>query len=82
MQTLQKGYYKHFKGHVYKLIGVGYDSETCEKLVIYQGEYEDEEFGKNPIWVRPIKEFQETVEVNGEQVPRFLYLGNKSSLTG
>ena len=73
MNGLKIGKYKHYKGHVYSVIGVGRDSESLQEVVIYKGLYENE-FGKNPIWVRPLKMFLENVVVNGKEVPRFEYL--------
>lgn len=63
--------YKHYKGKTYTILGVGHHSETEEKVVVYEGEYEDPTFGKYPIWVRPYEMFVETVEWEGERVPRF-----------
>ena len=34
-------YYRHFKGKVYRLVSVAKDSETLDKIVVYQAMYED-----------------------------------------
>ena len=39
--------------------------------MVYQGEYDDPEFGLNPIWIRPHDMFEEHVLVEGQWVPRF-----------
>jgi hypothetical protein len=71
------GRYKHFKGEEYIVIGVARHSETLEKLVVYQGQYNSEKFGDKPIWVRPVNEFLSKKIVDGELVDRFVYLGEK-----
>lgn len=43
--------YRHFKGGLYKIIGIGKHSETQELLVIY--------CSKSEIWVRPLDNFLE-----------------------
>ena len=55
--------YKHFKGHTYKVIAIGYDSENYNeedpsksRLVVYQN-LED-----NEIWVRPYDMFNSLVD--------------------
>ena len=68
------GRYQHYKGKFYQVIGVARHSETLEEMVVYQGEYNDPEFGNNPIWVRPKQDFLATVEVNGQQIPRFRFM--------
>ncbi len=76
MEKPKLGRYKHTKsGRIYKLIGIGKHSETLEDLAVYQGEYESEEFGKDPIWIRPLDMFMEEVEIDGKLLPRFEYLG-------
>ena len=57
--------YKHFKGHTYKVIAIGYDSENYNeedpsksRLVVYQN-LED-----NEIWVRPYDMFNSLVDKN------------------
>ncbi|KKR62694.1 MAG: hypothetical protein UV43_C0046G0003 [Parcubacteria group bacterium GW2011_GWF2_42_7] len=70
---IKLGKYKHFKGHLCKVIGVARHSEDPEKeFVVYEHAYED---GKMQLWIRPKEMFLENVEVNGQKVPRFKYLG-------
>jgi hypothetical protein len=64
----QPGIYKHYKGKLYKLIGIAKHSETLEELVVYKALYQEE--GKN-LWVRPLKIFMEEVEIDGKKMPRF-----------
>ena len=51
--------YKHFKGNIYKVIAIGYDSESENerKLVIYESQY-----GDKKIWVRPYDMFISKVD--------------------
>lgn len=60
------GRYRHYKGKDYQVIDIARHSETEEKMVVYRCLY-----GDYSLWVRPLSMFQETVEVAGEQVPRF-----------
>ncbi|WP_148860997.1 DUF1653 domain-containing protein [Marinobacter fonticola] len=69
-QTLKPGRYRHYKGKDYEVIGVARHSETEEELVVYRPLY-----GDQGLWVRPLNMFRESVEVAGESVPRFSYLG-------
>jgi len=71
---LKKGIYQHFKGKRYELIGVGRDCETLEEVVIYRGLYDDPDYGKNPIWVRPKTSFLQKVKVGKRLVPRFKFV--------
>jgi len=64
------GKYQHCKGKKYKVIGIAKHSETLEEFVVYQALY-----GSRDLWVRPLKMFNEDVEVNGEKIPRFKYIG-------
>lgn len=60
------GIYRHYKGASYQVIGLAHHSESEEALVVYRALYGD--YG---LWVRPLDMFSETVEVQGEPVPRF-----------
>lgn len=59
-------YYRHFKGNVYKLVGIAKDSETLEEMVVYQAMY-----GDGQMWVRPKEMFFGDVERDGKRMPRF-----------
>lgn len=59
-------YYRHFKGGLYKLIGLAKDSETLEEMVVYQALY-----GERQMWVRPAEMFFEKVERDGKAMDRF-----------
>lgn len=64
------GRYRHFKGGLYEVLGVGRHSETEEAFVIYRALY-----GDNGLWLRPAASFLDTVAVNGQMQPRFRLLG-------
>jgi len=75
METLKLGKYQHYKGKLYEVIGTARHSETLEELVVYRALYDSQEFGKNAIWVRPLKMFLENVIIDGKEVPRFKFIG-------
>jgi hypothetical protein len=68
---IKSGFYRHFKGNLYQVIGTAIHSETLEEMVIYQALYDDPKFGKNSTWVRPVKMFLEKVDYKGKKVDRF-----------
>lgn len=61
------GIYRHYKGQRYRVLGTARHSETMEEVVVYQALYGD--YG---LWVRPAAMFCETVELDGEPIPRFV----------
>lgn len=63
---IETGRYRHYKGNEYTVIGIARHSETEEELVVYRQEY-----GDRSLWVRPLRVFEETVNLNGDEVPRF-----------
>jgi hypothetical protein len=67
---LKLGKYKHFKGKEYEVLGVAKQSETLEDLVVYKALY-----GEGQIWVRPLAMFNGQVEVAGQKIPRFDFIG-------
>lgn len=69
------GYYKHFKGGQYKLLGIAKDSETLEKMVVYQALY-----GEGEMWVRPEEMFFGTVERDGNVMQRFTKITEEEAL--
>jgi hypothetical protein len=70
---IKLGKYRHYKGHICQVIGIARHSEDpTQQLVIYTHPNED---GIEQLWARPIKMFQEFVEINNYKGPRFEYLG-------
>jgi hypothetical protein len=69
---IKPGIYKHYKGKLYEVLGVGRHSETLEEFVIYKALYKTE-FGKDSLWMRPLEMFVQKVVVNGKKVPRFSF---------
>lgn len=67
--NIQKGRYRHYKGQDYQVIDTVIHSETEQVLVLYRPLY-----GEAKLWVRPYEMFFETVDVAGEQVPRFAFI--------
>ena len=59
-------YFRHFKGGMYRFVRTALDSETQERMVIYQALY-----GTNQYWVRPEKMFFENIERDGRTFARF-----------
>lgn len=48
--------YRHFKGHVYKIVCLAKDSNDLKELVVYQN------VDDNQIWVRGLDEFLSPVD--------------------
>jgi len=66
---MKKGYYKHYKGGIYKVIGTAIHTEDEAKLVIYIDT-------KGNTWARPIDMWNE--KVNG--IVRFTKLSDREGL--
>ncbi len=60
------GFYRHYKGQRYRVLGTARHSETQEPLVVYQALY-----GEHGLWVRPAAMFAESVLVDGTRISRF-----------
>lgn len=60
--------YKHYKGNLYRVLGVARHSETLEELVVYECLYENE---LGTLWVRPLEMFLGALIVDGKEVLRF-----------
>jgi hypothetical protein len=75
MTEILPGKYKHYKGNFYEVTGTVRHSETLEELVLYRALYESKDFGKDQLWVRPLKMFTENVIVEGKKIPRFEFVG-------
>ena len=68
-----KGKYKHFKGTVYKVVGMAKSSETGEELVLYTSNMNTTQNGgyELAVWARPLESFNDYVDVGGKRVRRF-----------
>ena len=70
MNHIRLGVYRHYKGNQYKVVGFAKHSETLEDMVIYQAMY-----GDGGTWVRPLSMWENPIEVDGNIVKRFKYVG-------
>jgi len=65
--TVKTGIYRHYKGYLYRVLGVACHTEDSEQLVIYVDD-------DGVFWARPLEMFQEKVELDDGEVPRFTFL--------
>lgn len=63
---MEERYFIHFKGGLYKMLGIACHSESLEQVVVYQALY-----GSNKIWVRPLDMFFDKITLNGVLIDRF-----------
>ena len=70
---MKPGVYKHTKtGNLYRVHFVARHSENPDdQLVVYECLYDNP---TSKYWIRPVAMFVETVELNGEKVPRFQFM--------
>lgn len=70
---IKLGIYKHYKGNIYEVIGIGKHSENLEELVVYRSIKNE-----NEIWLRPISMWNEEVTLaDGSSVLRFTLIEEK-----
>lgn len=74
MSSVEGGIYRHYKGKMYRFLRVVRHSETLEEMALYETLYENE---LGVFWVRPLKMFEEVIEVDGKRVARFAYIGDE-----
>lgn len=75
--SLPLGRYRHYKGREYELVALAKHADNDEPLVVYRCLY-----GEYGLWVRAKADFIESVELSGETIPRFAYLGPMDSSAG
>jgi hypothetical protein len=63
---IETGWYRHYKGQYYKVLGLVQHSEENQPYVLYQPLY-----GEQKLWVRPLQMFTEQVLVDGQSIERF-----------
>ena len=66
MPAVRERYFRHFKGGLYRLWHIAKDSETQERMVVYQALY-----GTHSYWVRPERMFFERITRAGHTFPHF-----------
>lgn len=59
--------YRHYKGDVYKVVGLALDSAEAW-VVVYEPMYENP---AAPMFTRPLSEWRQAVEWQGQSVARF-----------
>ena len=67
MNKVENGFYRHFKGSTYEVLGETTHTETNETLILYKS------VGADKLYSRPIDMFLEEVTITGNlfPVPRF-----------
>lgn len=60
--------YRHYKGDQYKIVSLALHSNDEEWMVVYEPMYENP---AAPFFTRPLREWREVVEWQGNQVERF-----------
>lgn len=58
-------YFRHWKGGLYKLVGIAKHSENLEEYVVYQS------IKDGRMWVRPRRMFEDVLNIDGKDIPRF-----------
>ncbi len=71
---VKPGRYQHYKGNQYEVIDTVRHSETQEEMVLYRALY-----GERGLWVRPLKMFKESVNIDGLCMPRFEFVSEAKS---
>lgn len=82
VDNFRPGVYRHYKHtdedpRYYQVMGVARNTETDELYALYIPLYVIAEHTGARYQVRPLKMFMETVEYNGERMPRFAYVGQQ-----
>lgn len=60
--------YKHYKGDLYKVTAIALHSNDDVWMIVYEPMYENPDA---PLFTRPLSEWGEIVDLNGEKVERF-----------
>ena len=70
--AIRTGRWRHFKRKEYHVLVTAIHSETLEKMVVYRPLN-----GEGKLWVRPAAMWEELVERDGVQQPRFVYVSER-----
>jgi len=72
--AIKAGVYQHFKGNRYRVFGTARHSENEALMVVYAPESNPHE-----LWVRPLTMFEELVETETGETPRFNFVSKHES---
>lgn len=72
IMPIKERYFRHFKGGKYRLWHIAKDSETQNRMVVYQAQY-----GNFGYWIRPEKMFFERITRDGKTFPRFAEISTR-----
>lgn len=67
--TTPPGFYRHYKGGLYEVVGTVRHSEDLSPMTLYRALY-----GEHGLWVRPAAMFNESVVIDGAEQPRFAFI--------
>ncbi len=71
------GIYRHYKGNLYRVVGLARHSESLEPVVVYEALY-----GERGLWVRPAAMFSGDVVHGGVRQPRFARVADEAGSAG
>lgn len=71
---VKPGKYKHYRNKLYRVVGTAFDRDTLEEFIIYAQLYETAKHKKGTLWIRPKREFESFVNINGKKIKRFKFL--------
>ena len=70
--------YRHYKNNrEYIVLAFGYftESEPLQECVVYQAQYDTDDLGPKPVFIRPRSLFEGKVDVDGKHLYRFQEIG-------
>lgn len=76
--------YQHYKNKkLYKILAIALnaESEYLDSWVVYQALYDDQKMGSQPVFIRSVAQFTESVQFDGECCFRFQLVESVSSGT-
>jgi len=75
IDQFRPGVYRHYKGAFYLALGLARADETNQTVVVYTRLYPREGL---PMSTRLLEVWNQQVELDGVQVPRFAYIGHET----
>lgn len=64
------GVWKHYKGNLYKVVGLAKNTKTMERSVVYEGILKKN--NQKGMWITPMSDFFKIIDKDGEQIQRFI----------